>query len=255
VLRRLRAPGQAGIREIRAHEESIAMRLVLWDVDGTLMNSRGAIRQARIQALRTVYGIEGEIRRVAGGGMTDPQLTLETVALHGWAEAAALEQLDAFRDAYLAFLEQARESLAADLEVLPGVRKTIERLHELGVAQSLLTGNYEPAARLKVGAAGLDLRLRFELGAFGSDNRDRGCLVPVALEKARRLLDPLMSTEDIVVIGDSPRDIACARAGGARAVAVATGPHPVDELATFRPDALLSDLRDTDAAAAAILER
>src|SRR5215213_5924011 len=103
--------------------ETIAMRLVLWDVDGTLMNSRGAIRRARIRALRTVYGIEGEIRRVAGGGMTDPQLTLETVALHGWSEATALEHLDAFRGAYLAGLEAARASLAADLEVLPGVRE------------------------------------------------------------------------------------------------------------------------------------
>lgn len=231
------------------------MRLVLWDVDGTLMNSRGAIRHARVQALRAVYGLEGEIRRVAGGGMTDPQLTLETVALHGWTEQTALEHLDAFRDAYLVGLEEARESLAADLEVLPGVRETIERLHELGVAQSLLTGNYEPAARLKVSAAGLDRRLDFELGAFGSDNRDRLCLVPVALEKARRRLDPSMNAEDIVVIGDSPRDIACARAGGARAVAVATGPHPVDELATFHPDALLECLGDTDATIALLLGR
>ena len=231
------------------------MRLVLWDVDGTLMNSRGTIRHARVQALRAVYGLDGEIRRVAGGGMTDPQLTLETLLAHGWAEPAAIERLDAFRDAYLEGLHAARDTLTADLEVLPGVPETIERLHELGVAQSLLTGNYEPAARLKVSAAGLDRRLDFELGAFGSDNRDRLCLVPVALEKARRRLHPSMNAGDIVVIGDSPRDIACARAGGARAVAVATGPHPVEELATFHPDALLERLSDTDATIAALLGR
>ncbi|MCC7370807.1 MAG: haloacid dehalogenase-like hydrolase [Chloroflexi bacterium] len=231
------------------------MHLVLWDVDGTLMNSRGAIRHARSTALRSVYGIEGEIRRVAGGGMTDPQLTLETVALHGWTEESALAHLDAFRDAYLAGLEEARASLAADLEVLDGVRETIERLHARGVAQSLLTGNYEPAARLKVSAAGLDTRLDFALGAFGSDNRDRLCLVPVALEKAQRLLDPAMIAADIVVIGDSPRDIACARAGGARAVAVATGPHPAEELATFHPDALLERLHDNDETIKALLGR
>ena len=229
------------------------MRLVLWDVDGTLMQSRGAIRESRTRALRAVYGIEGEIRRVAGGGMTDPQLTLETVALHDWTEDAALERLDAFRDAYLAGLEAARASLAADLEILPGVKETIERLHAAGAVQSLLTGNYEPAARLKVRAAGLDGRLDFELGAFGSDNRDRLCLVPVALEKARRRLDPAMTADQIVVIGDSPRDIACARAGGARAVAVATGPHPASELATYRPDALLERLDGTDATIAALL--
>lgn len=231
------------------------MRLVLWDVDGTLMNSRGAIREARARALRAVYGIEGDIKRVAGGGMTDPQLTLETVALHGWTEAAALAHLDAFRDAYLAGLEESRAVLAADLKVLPGVVETIERLHDLGVAQSLLTGNYEPSARLKVSAAGLDLHLDFELGAFGSDNRDRLRLVPVALEKARRRLNPAIGPEDIVVIGDSPRDIACARARGARAVAVATGPHPVSELVSYQPDVLLHDLRNADAAAEAILGR
>ena len=231
------------------------MRLVLWDVDGTLMNSRGAIRKARARALRSVYGIEGEIRRVAGGGMTDPQLTLETVALHGWTEDAALAHLDAFRDAYLAHLEESRALLAADLEVLPGVHATIERLHDLDVAQSLLTGNYEAAARLKVSAAGLDLHLDFELGAFGSDNRDRLCLVPVALEKARRRLSPSIGPRDIVVIGDSPRDIACARAGGARAVAVATGPHPASELATFEPDALLERLDESNGMITALLGR
>jgi phosphoglycolate phosphatase-like HAD superfamily hydrolase len=231
------------------------MRLVLWDVDGTLMNSRGAIRHARAQALRTVYGIEGEIRRVAGGGMTDPQLTLETLLAHGWTEAAAIERLDAFRDAYLEGLHAARDTLAADLEVLPGVPETIERLHALGVAQSLLTGNYEPAARLKVSAAGLDRRLDFDLGAFGSDNRDRLCLVPVALAKARRQIDPTMTAEQIVVIGDSPRDIACARAGGARAVAVATGPHSAEELAEHRPDAVVETLRDTGTVITSILGR
>src|SRR6185503_15438047 len=144
---------QPKTRSRHRYRGSATMRLVLWDVDGTLMNSRGAVRQARAQALRAVYGITGEIRRVSGGGMTDPQLTLETMVLHGWTETAALEHLDAFRDAYLAGLTGARDTLAADLEVLPGVVETIERLHALGVAQSLLTGNYEPAARLKVSAA------------------------------------------------------------------------------------------------------
>jgi len=219
------------------------------------MNSAGAIREARRRALVSVYGIQGEIKRVSGGGMTDPQLTLETVALHGWAEHAALHHLDSFRDAYLAGLEEARATLAADLQVLPGVKDAIERLNALGVEQSLLTGNYEPAARLKVGCAGLDRYLDLDVGAFGSDNRDRLCLVPVALEKARRLRGLRLSAENVAVIGDSPRDIACARAGGARAVAVATGPHTVDELADHEPDALLANLQDTDAVVAAVLGR
>jgi len=121
------------------------------------------------------------------------------------------------------------------------------------VTQSLLTGNYEPAARLKVGCAGLDQHLDLDVGAFGSDNRDRLCLVPVALEKACRLRGLNLSAENVAVIGDSPRDIACARAGGARAVAVATGSHTVDELAEHQPDALLESLQDTNAVLAAVL--
>ena len=229
------------------------MRLVLWDVDGTLMNSRGVVREARARALRIVYGITGEIKRVVGGGMTDPQLTLETVALHGWSEDAAIAELDAFRDAYLTELTAAQAALARDLDVLPGVPEVIERLHGMSVAQSLLTGNYEAAARLKVGGAGLDRLLDFEIGAFGSDNRDRLCLVPVALEKARRLRDASLTASDIVVIGDSPRDIACARAGGARAVAVATGPHPPEELREHQPDIVLMSMADVELAVAAIL--
>jgi phosphoglycolate phosphatase len=230
------------------------MRLVLWDVDGTLMNSTGVLREARDRAMAGVYGIEDEIRRVTvGGGMTDPQLALETLALHGWSEADALEHLDAYRDAYLAGLEAARGRLASDLAVLPGVREVMDGLAARGVTQSLLTGNYEASARLKVGAVGLDGHLDLEVGAFGSDNRDRLCLVPVALEKFRRLRDSRLTSADIVIVGDSPRDIACARAGGARAVAVATGPHPVEELAGYQPDALLSSLTDTQAALAAML--
>jgi phosphoglycolate phosphatase len=237
-------------------EEPASMRLVLWDVDGTLMNSTGVVRSAREQALTSVYRIEGELRRaVFPGGMTDPQLALEILALHGWDEAAALAHLDGYRDAYVANLKAAQAVLAADLHVLPGVRKVMDLLAARGVTQSLLTGNYEAAARLKVGAAGLDGHLDLEVGAFGSDNRDRLCLVPVALEKARRLRDASLMAEDIVVIGDSPRDIACARAGGGRAVAVATGSDSSDKLAEHHPDALLESLSDVHAAVTAILAR
>jgi phosphoglycolate phosphatase-like HAD superfamily hydrolase len=227
---------------------------VLWDVDGTLMTSTGVLREARDRALASVYRIEGEIQRATfAGGMTDPQLALAILALHGWEEAAALEHLDAYRDAYLAGLEAAKERLATDLTVLPGVREVMDALAACGATQSLLTGNYEASARLKVGAVGLDQHLDLNVGAFGSDNRDRLCLVPVALEKAHRRGHSSLTPADIVIVGDSPRDIACARAGGARAVAVATGPHSVDELAEHQPDALLPSLSDTQAALTAIL--
>jgi phosphoglycolate phosphatase-like HAD superfamily hydrolase len=152
---------------------------------------------------------------------------------------------------YLSELEAAREQLVPDLRVLPGVRAALEALGERGITQSLLTGNLEPIARLKLGCAGLTDYLDFELGAFGSDHRDRTCLVPITRQRLRERLGA--EDADIVVVGDTPRDIACARAGHARAVAVATGGFPREALEAHAPDAVLDDLHDTEAVIAALL--
>ena len=230
-----------------------ARRLILWDVDGTLLHSKGASVRAYLRALRAVYQLNGELARVTMHGKTDGQIALELLAHHDHTEEQALERLDRFREAYAAELELARAELAADMVVLPGVREVLERLRALGVRQSLLTGNFEAAARVKLGCAGLDGYVDFEIGAFGSDHRDRDCLVPIAIEKLARLHGVVLAPEEVVVIGDTPRDIACARAGGARAVAVATGHSGSDDLARHAPDALLPDLRDAEAAVAALL--
>lgn len=234
------------------------MRLVLWDVDGTLVNSSGAIGKARSISMQQVYGVEGRPPGYPvggfGGGMTDPQLTLALMALFGWAEADALARMDEWGLAYVAALEAAKHTLKADLQVIAGVEAVLARLNEeAGVLQSLLTGNMVGAARLKMEATGLDQHLDLDLGGFGSDNRDRNCLVPVALGKAQRLKHATLRAEDVVVIGDSPRDIACARAGGARAVAVATGPHTPEELAEHKPDAIIEDHSDIERSIARIL--
>ncbi len=229
------------------------MRLILWDVDGTLVRARTLFGQTWDRALATVYQLEGELARVEMAGKTDSQIVLEVLALHGWTDDAAIPHLDAFKDAYLAGLHEVRAELKAHIDVLAGVPEILDHLAALGVSQSLLTGNYEAAARLKLGSVGLDRHLDFEIGAFGSDHRDRLCLVPVAVEKGRRLRDPSLSADDVVVVGDTPRDIACARAGGARAVAVATGRYSAAQLAEHAPDVLLESLQDTEATAAAIL--
>jgi len=147
-------------------------------------------------------------------------------------------------------LEAQRELLAGDLRVLPGVDAVLHRLQTLGVTQSLLTGNLEPIARLKLACAGLDSYVDFDLGAYGSDNRDRTCLVPVTRERLRqRGLEP----NGIIVVGDTPRDIACARAGGAHAIAVATGNYTRADLEAHRPDTVLDDLQATEAVVDALL--
>ena len=229
------------------------MRLVLWDIDGTLIRARGLFGSIWYQALRTVYRLEGELARIEMAGKTDGQIALEILALHGWTETAATPHLDAFREMYVAALHEVRSSLAEHVTVLPGVPETLERLASIGARQSLLTGNYEASARLKLGSVGLDHHFDFDIGAFGSDDRDRLRLVPVAIEKGRRLRDPSLGADDIVVVGDTPRDIACARAGGARVVAVATGRYARAELVEHRPDVLLESLRDTDSVVEAIL--
>jgi phosphoglycolate phosphatase-like HAD superfamily hydrolase len=231
------------------------MRLVLWDIDGTLIRARGLFGRVWYEALKTVYQLEGELVRIEMAGKTDSQIALEILALHGWDEDAAIPHLDTFRERYIAVLHEVRASLAEHVTVLPGVPEALERLTTVGIRQSLLTGNYEASARLKLGSVGLDHYFDFEIGAFGSDHRDRLHLVPVSVAKGQRLRDPGLSANDIVVVGDTPRDIACARAGRARVVAVATGRYGTTELAEHRPDVLLESLQDTDAVTAAILGR
>ena len=229
------------------------MRLVLWDIDGTLIQARALLGQAWDQALATVFQLEGELARVEMAGKTDSQIVLEVLALHGWTDERAIPHLDRFREAYVSSLHEVRAILADHIDVLAGAPEILDRLAELGGHQSLLTGNYEAAARLKVGSVNLDHHFDFDVGAFGSDHRDRLQLVPVAIEKYRRLRDPGLTIHDVIVVGDTPRDIACARAGGVRAVAVATGQFSAEILAQHVPDALLTSLEDTEAVVRAIL--
>ncbi len=157
-----------------------------------------------------------------------------------------------------ALLEQLAEKLAARRELIaaegrayPGVPETLAALHEAdGVINSLLTGNLEANAAVKVSAFGLDRWLDFEAGAYGSDPHERRSdLVAIARERAaERYGEPT----DVVLIGDTPLDVMAAREAGARAVAVATGFAGLDALRESEPDALLQDLRDTEAAIRAI---
>jgi phosphoglycolate phosphatase len=190
---------------------------------------------------------------VNAAGMTDRQIALDTLAQHGLAAAQVHARLDAFHALYLEEVARVQEQLSAELEVLPGVPALLERLAALGIAQAPLTGNFEATARIKLATVGLDHHLDFAIGAFGGDHHDRNELVPIALEKASRLRGLAVEPARVVILGDTPRDIACARAGGTRVVAVATGRYAAEALAPHQPDHLLASLADTDTALAAIL--
>lgn len=224
--------------------------LVLWDIDGTLIRGSRATTEAFLSALRTVYELEGELRRTDFGGKTDGEIVLEVLALHAVNEALALERLPQFAARYHELAQAALERLRGEVQVLPGVRTALAALHAAGAVQTLLTGNLRPTAEIKLKAANLDTAFRWDCGAFGSDDRVRDRLVAVAEAKTRVAGLPFDRT---VVIGDTPRDVQCARAGSAWVVAVATGTYNLDALRSTHPDALLPNLSDTAATLQAII--
>lgn len=225
--------------------------LILWDIDGTLMRGNGHVARLFTQALREVYNLPGELKRIDYGGKTDGQIVLETLALHEIDARIAIDHLPRFNRRYHDLIEDVAHELHHSLRLLPGVVPVLHALRGRGAIQTLLTGNMEPVAAIKLRALDLDGFFDLLIGAYGSDDRDRTRLVPVARRKAAArhgaALDP------IVVIGDTPRDIACGKAGNARTVAVATGSFGIDELRSHAPDAVLADLSDTDGVIRAIL--
>lgn len=230
-------------------------RLVLWDVDGTLVLYGGIGREAFSDAFLAIAGrpaTDLDRLMISTAGRTDPDIALEFLARHGVADGEA--RLDAFHAALVEALAGKAALLREHGRVLPGVERALAAVaRQPGVAQSLLTGNLEANAALKLAIFGLDRYVDFEIGAFGSDHRDRTRLVEVARAKARDRLGVEVDPAAVVVIGDTPLDVAAGRAGGARVVAVATGHYDVESLLAADPDAVLPDLRDTDAVLRAIL--
>jgi phosphoglycolate phosphatase-like HAD superfamily hydrolase len=228
------------------------MRLVLFDIDGTLLWSDGAGRRAMEGALSHVFGSAGD-PRYRYDGKTDRQIARELMRAEGHDDTTIDAGLDALLSRYL---ERLRRELAAGerhVELLAGVPELLDALEPRDdVVLGLLTGNIAEGAAAKLAAAGLDVG-RFRVNAFGSDHEHRPSLPVVAQRRARERLGVEFAGEAIVVVGDTPADIECARSVGARTVAVATGRYTVAELAAHSPSAVLPDLADTDAALAAIL--
>ena len=228
------------------------MRLVLFDIDGTLLWSDGAGRRAMEGALTHVFGSPGD-PGYRYDGKTDVQIARELMRLEGHDDDA----IDARREAVLAgYLERLRAELGGTehrVQLLPGVPELLDALEPRpDVVLGLLTGNVADGAEAKLRAAGIDFA-RFRVNAFGSDHEHRPSLPAVAQRRARERLGLELDGTSIVVIGDTPADIECARSVRARTVAVATGRYSVDELAAHEPSAVLEDLSDTDAAVRAIL--
>jgi phosphoglycolate phosphatase len=218
------------------------MLLVLWDVDGTLVRTAGHGRFAFEEAFRAVVGREPD--PVDYAGRTDRQIV---DIMLGGRPGDAPRILDELAGA----LELRKEAIAAEGYAYPGVPEVLEALHHRDdVINSLLTGNIQANAVVKVSAFGLEQWLDFEVGAYGSDpHEERSDLVAVARERAAAKYG---EPTGAVLVGDTPLDVRAAKEAGARAVAVATGFADPEALRASDPDAYLDDLSDTGAAVAAI---
>jgi phosphoglycolate phosphatase-like HAD superfamily hydrolase len=229
--------------------QSNGARLVLFDVDGTLLSAGRAARESILAALSAVLGWKGSADGNDFSGKTDPQILRELV-LDAVGAARFESALDAVLDRYV-------EELAIRLRPgavvpKPGVRDLLERLaRDPRVTLALLTGNIERGARMKLEPPGFNPY--FPFGAFGDDSADRYSLPAIAVARARERTGRSFTGQSVVIIGDSVHDVACGRSLGARAIAVATGPTPARNLAAERPDALFADFSDVEAAATAIL--
>lgn len=224
-------------------------RLILFDIDGTLLSAGRAARDSILAALELVLGWKGNADGNDFSGKTDPQILRELVA-----NSVGDDRFDATLAEVLdRYVEELSSRLRPDAVVpKPGIPELLERLErEPKVVLGLLTGNIERGARLKLDPPGFNRFFRF--GAFGDDSADRYCLPPVAVARARESTGHDFPPESVVIIGDSVHDVGCGRSLGARTIAVATGPTRAETLAAERPDALFSDFSDVDAAARAIL--
>ncbi|MEP0775003.1 MAG: HAD hydrolase-like protein [Acidobacteriota bacterium] len=226
---------------------SSAFRLILFDIDGTLISTGGRAGRALLRALRDTYGVDPQVDGYSFSGKTDPQIVRELLTASGVPAATIEEHRSRALARYLEYLE--KELPPGSVQLLPGVQAVLDALAVTpGVCLGLLTGNIARGAALKLRAAGLDGFFGF--GAFGSDAEDRNLLVPIARERARRATGLQFAEADTVVVGDAEADIRCARAGRARAVAVATGWTPRQVLAALKPDVVLDSLAAPDALAA-----
>lgn len=228
-------------------------RLLLFDVDGTLVRVDGAGREALRAAMRRVFGETGPIDEFDFHGRTDPAIVRGLLRAAGREDGAIDRGLPRLWPLYCEALDRELATRREALRVCAGVPELLERIGDsTGLLPGLLTGNVERGAWSKLRACGLDGSFRF--GAFGSDSERREELTAVALERARRVSGRRWSAGETVVIGDTPEDVRCARETGARCLAVATGRYSKADLAAHGADAVFDDLSDGEAVLAAALE-
>ena len=217
-------------------------RVAFFDIDGTLMTG-GPAKNAFCGAMIDTFGTVGNVEEVSFGGKTDPQIARELLVGIDYSVDLIEERFPSLWHSYTERL--ADELTQCPMQVLPGVHELLNILKRMDVVGvGLLTGNIARGAQLKLDSAGLTEH--FVLGSYGSDHEEREHLSRIALQRARDMWNPALCPEHTVVIGDTPRDVDCGLAIGARTLAVATGSFSSSQLAKAGANRVVIDLTDTD---------
>ena len=233
------------------------MRILLWDIDGTLIRSTrpGGYKEYTIPVLEELFGTSGQLADMQVSGMTDLQIFVEALGNHGVTHDDLRERIHVLSERLTAEARRVTGNGGKFFELLPGVRETLEALEKHPRYRSaLLTGNIEPMAYLKMELVGLEKFFTLP-GAFGDESHNRRDLPALAADRIRKHLQLDLAPEHFIVIGDTPNDIDCARHFGARAVAVGTGRfYSNEEVLEHAPDKFLLDLSDPAAVIATLDE-
>jgi phosphoglycolate phosphatase len=228
-------------------------KLVLFDIDGTILLTAGAGRRAIVAAVGEQVGNSAALHTVRFDGKTDPQIVTELLEAAGEPGPHPDDRVRALCSRYVDLLARELQEPESRTTVMPGVFPLLDRLErEPGVVIGLLTGNVVTGAALKLRSGGLDPD-RFRVGAYGSDAAHRPDLPPLAAQRAEAFFGRVPHGPEVVIIGDTPADIGCGSSIDARTIAVATGAYSVADLAACGPHAVFEDLTDTDRVLEAIL--
>ncbi len=223
------------------------MKLLLFDIDGTLIHSNGAGKRVMALALQEVFGTTGPIDSYNMGGKTDTRIVTDLLSAAAIPPAEIIAHMPDLFERMVVHGQTVFRQGNGSAAPCPGVVPLLQTLQgRYDMLLGLVTGNIEAMAPLKIAAAGLD-PTQFRVGAYGSHHIDRDHLPAIAMQQATELTNLVFAGHNTIVIGDTPLDIQCARATGATAVAVATGRYSATTLKQYHPDILLDNLADTTA--------
>ncbi|MBM4186989.1 MAG: HAD family hydrolase [Gemmatimonadetes bacterium] len=236
-----------GRRNPGQRDRTVRERLVLFDIDGTLLLSGGAGKRAVLRALHDETGIDAEhLERVRFDGKTDPAIVSELFHAAGRGSECTPTRMARVIERYLWHLEADLAVNAHRAKVMPGVASLLDRLWaDRRLVVGLLTGNVSHGAAVKLRAVGIAPE-RFAVGAYGSDHPERSALPPIAVERARQYFGRAVGGREVVILGDTPADMTCGNGIGARAIGVTTGNFAEADLAAAGAQAVFADFTAVD---------